>query len=141
MAITTEHAGRTFPPTAPYRVNAEKIAEFAAALGDDNPAYRGDDAIAPPTMVAMISARAWDVLFDDPELELSLSRTIHVDQRFDHVRPLAAGDEVTCSLTLDKVRVRGQVDMITLSVAVTDADDQQVCTATSNLFHTREEAA
>ena len=43
MAISEAHAGRRYPPTAPYEVSAAKIAEFAAALGDDNPRYAGDD--------------------------------------------------------------------------------------------------
>ena len=38
MAITEAHAGRQYPPTPPYAISAEKIAEFARALGDDEPA-------------------------------------------------------------------------------------------------------
>ena len=34
MAITEAHAGRRYPPTAPYAVSAAKIAEFARALGE-----------------------------------------------------------------------------------------------------------
>ena len=41
MAITEAHAGRRYPPTAPYAVSAAKIAEFARALGDDNPRTPG----------------------------------------------------------------------------------------------------
>ena len=37
MALTEAHAGRRYPPTDPYHVSAAKIAEFATALGDDNP--------------------------------------------------------------------------------------------------------
>ena len=35
----------------PYRVRVEQgaIEKFADAIGDDNPAYRGPDAVAPPT--------------------------------------------------------------------------------------------
>ena len=38
--IDPSYAGRTYPPTEPYEVGVEKIREFAAALGDDNPARR-----------------------------------------------------------------------------------------------------
>ncbi len=54
MPITADHAGRRYPPTAPYEVSATKIAEFARALGDDNTAYLDDEPIKPPTFVAMI---------------------------------------------------------------------------------------
>ena len=68
MAITEAHAGRRYPPNEPYQVSAAKIAEFAAALGDDHPRYRGESPIAPPTFAAIISAPAWNQLFGDPEL-------------------------------------------------------------------------
>ena len=122
MAISEVHAGRSYPATAPYQVSAAKIAEFATALGDDSPSYRGEDPIAPPTFIAVISSPAWQLMFDDPELELTLSRIVHGDQRFSYVRPLRAGDVVTGALTIDKVRVRGAVEIISASVEITTVD-------------------
>lgn len=143
MPISDVHVGRTYPPTAPYEVGRAKIAEFAAALGDDNPAYAGADAVAPPTFAAVLAADAWGALFADSELDLALRRTIHTDQRFAWVRPLRAGDEVTATLTIDKVRTRGASAWITLSVALATTAGDPICTATSNLLHTwpREEAS
>ena len=57
MAITEAHAGRQYPPTAPYVVSAAKVAEFAAALGEDDPRCTGPDAVAPPTFAAVLAAR------------------------------------------------------------------------------------
>ena len=82
MAISPEHAGRSYPPTAAYEVSAAKIAEFARAIGDDNPAYFADAPIAPPTFVAVIAAAAWEAMFADAELGLALRRIVHGDQRF-----------------------------------------------------------
>ena len=67
----------------------------------------------------MISSPAWQLMFDDPELELTLSRIVHGDQRFSYVRPLRAGDVVSGALTIDKVRARGAVEIISASVEVT----------------------
>ena len=53
-----------------------------------------------------------------PELDLALRRVVHADQRFDYVRPLRAGDRVSAVLSIDKVRVRGEVDIIGVSVKV-----------------------
>jgi len=138
MAISEQHAGRSYPPTAPYRVSEAKIAEFATAIGDDNPAYRGVDAVAPPTFVAVISSSAWQAMFDDPELELALRRIVHGDQRFSYERPLRPGDRVTAALTIDKVRVRGAADIISSSVRVVDGDGELVCLADATFFHSRE---
>ena len=68
MSIGTEHEGRSYPPSLPYTVSRAKIDEFVAALGDTNPAYTGDDGsvVAPPTFAAVIAARAWGAIFDDP---------------------------------------------------------------------------
>ena len=141
MAITAEHAGRSYAPTAPYVVSAAKIAEFAAAIGDNNPAYGGLEPIAPPTFVAVIASAAWESMFADPELGLALRRIIHGDQRFDYRRPLRAGDTVTAQLVIDKVRNRGPADIISFTVEVRTVDGEVVCTAGATFFHSREAAA
>jgi acyl dehydratase len=123
-------------------VSRAKIAEFAAALGDgDNPAYAGADPIAPPTFAVVLSSAAWDAMFADPDLELSLSRTVHVDQRFAWRRPLRSGDEVSATLTIEKVRARGATAIIGISVALATTAGEHLCTATSTLMHSTEEAA
>ncbi|MCW3158123.1 MaoC family dehydratase N-terminal domain-containing protein [Micropruina sonneratiae] len=134
--ISESHIGRSYPPTPPYVVSAAKVAEFAAALGErDNPHYAGADAVAPPTFAVVLSSAAWRAMFDDPELELSLSRTVHTDQRFAWRRPLRVGDAVTASLTIEKFRARGSSAFITVVVGL-DADGERVCDATSTLLHT-----
>lgn len=138
MAISEAHAGRSYPPTAPYEVSAAKIVEFAAALGDDSPAYGGDRPMAPPTFVAVISASAWDSMFDDAELDIALRRVVHGDQRFSYVRPLRVGDVIVATLTIDKVRVRAGSEIITSSVEVATVAGETVCTAQSTFFHSRE---
>ncbi|QGN35005.1 MaoC family dehydratase N-terminal domain-containing protein [Microlunatus sp. Gsoil 973] len=138
--ISESHAGRSYPPTEPYEVTRAKIAEFAAALGDGNPAYRGDEPIAPPTFAAVIAGQAWQALWQDADLGLALERIVHGDQRISHARPLRAGDTVTATLTIDKVRVRGSVDMINSSVTLATSTGEVVCTASSTFLHTREQA-
>ena len=118
-----------------------KIAEFATALGDDNPAYFDADApIAPPTFAAVIAAQAWGAMFGDPDLGLALRRTIHADQRFDIIRPLREGDDVVATLTIEKVRNRGAMDMVTIAVELATVEGEALGSATSQLIHTREEA-
>ncbi|MGO4956308.1 FAS1-like dehydratase domain-containing protein [Luteococcus sp. Sow4_B9] len=144
MPITPEHVGRSYPPTAPYRVSRAKIAEFAAALGgreggDANPAYAGENPIAPPTFAIVIGAQAWDALFQDEELDLALMRTMHADQKFVWHRPMREGDDVVAQLTIEKVRNRGTTDMVTVGVEMRTVQGEALCTATSQLIHTRPE--
>lgn len=138
MPITADHAGRRYPPTAAYEVSAAKIDEFARAIGDDNPAYRGPEAIAPPTFVAVISSAAWDSMFADPELGLARRRFVHGDQRFTYRRPLRAGDTIQATLTIDKVRNRGASDIISSSVEVETLDGELICTAEATFVHAHE---
>jgi acyl dehydratase len=140
MAITQAHAGRRYP-CDPYQVSAAKITEFAAALGDDNPRYREESPIAPPTFAAVISARAWEQLFSDPELELSLERIVHGDQRFTFTRPLHAGDIVIATVTIDKVRVRAGSELITATVNMASREGEPVCSAQATFAHARVIAA
>ena len=141
MAIAQEHVGRTYPPTEAYEVTAVKVAEFAAAIGDDDPRYRSATAVAPPTFAAVLAASAWQAMFEDPELDLALRRIVHGDQRFDLHRVLRVGDRVTATLTIDKVRVRESADIIGTSVAIRTLDDEPVATAVATFFHSREAAA
>ncbi|SHI76076.1 Acyl dehydratase [Tessaracoccus bendigoensis DSM 12906] len=139
MPITPEHVGRRYPPAPPYVVSHAKIAEFARAICDDNPAYFGSTPIAPPTFAAVIAAQAWDALFGDEELGLALNRTMHGDQGFVFRGPLRPGDAVVATLSIEKVRNRGNLDMVTILVDLT-VDDETVCEARSTLMHTTGEA-
>lgn len=140
MPISEEHAGREYPPTPPYEVTTAKIVELATALGERDE-QRGAPPEAPPTFAAVVTNAAWDAMFADPELELELSRIIHGDQRFRFVRALRAGDVVTATLRIDKVRVRAGSEMISSSVTVHDAAGEAVLTAEATFFHAREALA
>lgn len=129
--------GRTYEPTLPYEVTAAKIAEFAEALGDDNPAYAGDSPVAPPTFAAVVGAAAWDRLFTDPELDIALRRVVHGDQTFVFHRPLRAGDRVVGVLGIDKVRCRGALEIVGVTVRVQTVDGEPVVDSSSTFVHTR----
>jgi acyl dehydratase len=140
MPISEAHAGWSYPPTPIYEVTAIKIAEFAAALGDENPAYYGETPVAPPTFAAVLAAAAWESMFADPALGLELRRIVHGDQRFTYRRPLKAGDRLTATLTIDKVRVRGAAEIISSAVDVHDQTGELTCTAAATFVHSREAA-
>jgi acyl dehydratase len=135
MSLSPAVVGRTYGPTAAYEVSAAKIAEFAGALGDTNPAYGGDQPIAPPTFAAVIAAQSWDQLWADPELGLALHRIVHVDQSFQSVRPLRAGDRVQANLTISAIRQRGPLTYLTLAVTVSDTSGELIVTSTSTVLH------
>ena len=137
MAISAAHVGRSYPATVPFLVSEAKIAEFATAIGDDNPAYVGAEAIAPPTFIAVVSSQAWGPMFADPELGLALRRIVHGEQRFDFHRPVRVGDRLSAVLRIERVRNRGSVVRMSTAAEIVDQSGEPVCTAVATLFHSR----
>jgi len=130
--------GRVYPPLAPYEVGREKIREFAAALGDTNPAYHDcasaqalgyPDVIAPPTFAIVITGAASDQLLADPDLGIDFSHVVHGEQQFEYARPIHAGDVLTTTLTLEDVRTVAGNYMITSRADLTSADGEHVAAA------------
>ena len=142
MALDPELTGRSYPPSAVYEVGRAKIAEFAAAIGDDDPVYRDAgaaraaghaDVIAPPTFAIVVTLGAANVVFDDPAVALDYSRVVHGEQRFTHHRPIRAGDRLVATTTIDAVRSVAGNDLLTTRVDLATEDGEAVCTATSML--------
>jgi 3-hydroxymyristoyl/3-hydroxydecanoyl-(acyl carrier protein) dehydratase len=134
MPVEESLAGRTFPPTPPYAVSRERIAEFAAATGTTY-----DGGAAPATFPIVVAFAAMTGLMEDPSVGISLHRVVHGEQRFRHTRPVVAGDELTATLTVDSLRQIGGADIIATRSEIVDADGEPVCTALATLVHRGEE--
>jgi acyl dehydratase len=148
MPLNREYAGRRLTPTEPYLVSREKIREFAAAIGAGDPAYhdpdqaraRGyPDVVAPPTFPVVPAAAAGEQLRHDPGLGMDYSRVVHGDQRFVYTRPVVAGDELVCVLTVEEIIERGGHEFITTRVEVTSTVGEPVVTVWNKLVVRGEE--
>jgi acyl dehydratase len=142
MALDLELVGRSYPPSAVYEVGRAKIAEFATAIGADDPVHRDveaaraaghPDVIAPPTFAIVVSLEAAFVVLGDPDVSLDYSRVVHGEQKFAHHRPIRAGDRLVATTTIDAVRSVAGNDLLTTRVDLATEDGEAVCTATSML--------
>jgi acyl dehydratase len=142
MAVNESFIGRSYPPTAPYRVSREKIREFADAINDPNPAYRDvevsralghADVVAPPTFAVVLTLPAGAQFVADPEAGVDYSRVVHGEQRFVHHRPIVAGDIVQVTLTVENIRVAAGNELITNRSDVTTMDGELVTSAYSTI--------
>ena len=142
MALDRELVGRSYPPSAVYEVGRAKIAEFATAIGADDPVHHDveaaraaghPDVIAPPTFAIVVSLGAANVVLGDTGVSLDYSRVVHGEQRFAHHRPIRAGDRLVATTTIDAVRTVAGNDMLTTRVDMTTEDGESVCTSTSML--------
>ncbi len=140
--------GKKYPATDPYLVGREKIREFAHSVKSDNPlnfdvlpaqAAGYEDVIAPPTFAVVIQERSLKTVLADPEADIDFSRVVHGDQRFIHVRPIVAGDELTSELSVASVKNVANLSMITFNTEIFDAKKELVCTAISTLIVRGEE--
>ena len=124
-------AGRSFPPTSPYDVTAERVVAFAAATGTS---YDEGDP-APATFPIVVAFAAMQALMHDPDVGIELSNVIHGEQRFGYQRPVVVGDRLSAALTVDTVRQIGGADIIGTTTAITGAHGDLVCTAKATLVH------
>ncbi len=142
MALDRELVGRSYPPSAVYEVGRGKIAEFASAIGEDDPVHRDSEAaraagypdvIAPPTFAIALTLEAANVVLGDPQVSLDYSRVVHGEQRFVHHRPIRAGDRLVATTTIEAVRSVAGNDLLTTRVDVATEDGEPVCSATAML--------
>ena len=131
MGVDGTLVGRTFPPTAPYVVTEERLAEFAAATGSQY----ADGGPAPTTFPIVVAFRAMRALMDDPSVGIALHRVVHGEQRFRYTRPVVAGDVLTATLTVDTLRQVGGADIIGTTSTITDEDGHAVVSAYAVLVH------
>ena len=82
-------------PEGTMRIELGKIREFAKAVKDDNPSYRGDTAIAPPTFLMTIAHWIGDLGQTRSAVKLDYRRLLHGEQDFEYVKPIRAGDVLT----------------------------------------------
>lgn len=135
-------AGRTFHSSRPYEVGREKIREFAEAVGDPNPLYRDPevaarhghpDVIAPPTFAIVVGFEPLQAVLD--EAGLPLSQIMHADQKFTANRPIAPGDRLRATVTVDSVRSLSGNDIIATRTDISTVDGESVVTATAKIIH------
>src|SRR4051812_31095601 len=142
MPLDPSFVGRSWPSTEPYIVGREKIREFAAAIGADDPLYHDPEAaraagyadvVAPPTFPTVVTMAASRQIVNDPGLGLDYTRVVHGDQRFSYTRPVVAGDTLICTNTVEEITRRGGHDFLTTRTDVTSESGEPIVTAWSKL--------
>jgi acyl dehydratase len=143
MPLDESLIGRTYPPSEPYEVCREKIREFAAAIGDDNPAYRDaaaaralghPDVVAPPTFPIVFTFPATRPAVFDPDIGIDYSMVVHGEQRFVYARPVHPGDQLSSTVTIEGARSAAGNDILSLRVDTTDSHGDHVVTAHMTIF-------
>ena len=135
IEIDKQLKGKEYPPYA-VTVERGKIKEFARALGDLSPFYLDDavgrasewgDIIAPPTFPTTFREDSGTLLRD---LGVDISRLLHGEQEFEHVKPIRPGETYLCRSKIvdvyEKTGRSGPMAFVVRETAVTDADNDVV---------------
>jgi acyl dehydratase len=115
VAIEESAIGKSFPPFE-YEVGKEKIAEYARAVGEDNPLYFDRakareagfrDVPAPPMFAVVYSAGSVAPAVFDPEVGIDFPMMVHGGQEFVWGEPVCAGDVITTETTVKDISEKG----------------------------------
>ena len=114
MALKTDAEGKTWGPVA-FEVEAERIAQYAEAVGEASPIHRDAsaaqgagyrDVVAPPMFCVVYSSPAMGPAIFDPEVEMNFAAMVHGGQRFEWGEPVCAGDTITTTVTCKSIEDR-----------------------------------
>ena len=99
----------------PFTVEAERIEQYASAVGEDNPVHHDAevakaegfrDLVAPPMFCVVYSAQAMAPAILDPEVEMNFATMVHGGQEFAWGEPVCAGDEIATTVTCKSISER-----------------------------------
>ena len=133
MPLDPAFVGKEYPPLY-FEVTAEQIERFADAIGDPEPAYRGEAAVAPPTFPTLIQFMASGQVVMDQGLGLNYMMVVHGEQEYDLRRPLRAGDVLRTVPRIASIRAMGPHEFLTIEAEVQDQDGDVVVVARSTLI-------
>jgi acyl dehydratase len=114
MALKTDAVGKTWP-AASFEVDAQRIEQYADAVGETNPVHHDPDAakaagfrdlVAPPMFCVVYSAPAMGPAITDPEVEMNLMAMVHGGQEFAWEEPVCAGDVITTDVSCKSIDER-----------------------------------
>jgi hypothetical protein len=129
----TAVAGREYPPVE-TAIEAERVAAFARALGQDPAAG------VPPTYASVYALGATaPQLFEDPEAAVDFSHLLHAEQEFEWERHPRVGETVTAQGRVVSDIERRGVRFVTFETRCT-SDGEALCRSRA-LFVIRSPAA
>ena len=106
--INPDSVGRTFKGVEQVTVTQSQIDAFADVIGET------DTSVAPPTFSIRISLSQYESILTQPEIGVDWTRLVHGDQKFEIFRPIVAGDVLTCSATIETLRVAAGNEIVSV---------------------------
>jgi len=115
VPVNTAVIGKRYPPFE-YEVGKEKVAEYARAVGEDNPVYFDREAAraagfrdvpAPPMFAVVYSWGSLGAAALDPEVGMNFAMLVHGGQEFEWGEPVCSGDLISTEASVKDVSEKG----------------------------------
>jgi acyl dehydratase len=138
VPVNQAAVGKRFPPFE-YEVGKEKIAEYARAVGEDNPVYFDRDKAkeagfrdvpAPPMFAVVYSSGAVAPAIFDPDVGINFAMMVHGGQEFVWGEPVVAGDVITTETSVKDISEKGGMGFYVFESVSRNQDGQEVVRGT-----------
>jgi len=138
MPVNTDAIGKQWPATT-YEVGAEKIREFADAIGAENDVHRDHqaaksagfrDLVAPPMFCVVYSARAMGPAILDPDVGINLAAMLHGSQEFEWDEPVCDGDVIETTATCKEIHEKDGMGFYVFETISTNLEGAQTVKGT-----------
>ena len=106
--LNPDSVGSTFAGTDSVTLSQSEIDAFCAVIGESN------TTIAPPTFTIRITLTQFEEILTRPEIGLDWSRLVHGDQKFEIFSPVKAGDNLTCTATIESYRLAAGNEIVSV---------------------------
>jgi acyl dehydratase len=142
MTLKTDAVGKSWPGVD-FEIEAERIAQYADAVGEPSPVHRDAEAakaagfrdvVAPPMFAVVYSAPAMGPALFDPDVEMNFAAMVHGGQEFDWGEPVCAGDVITTAVTCTSIDARdGRGFYVFESISANQEGEQTVKATWTNI--------
>jgi acyl dehydratase len=138
MPVKIDAIGKQWP-VATYEVGAEKVREFANAIGAANPVHHDHevaksagfrDLVAPPMFCVVYCARAMGPAILDPDVGMNIATMLHGSQEFEWEEPVCDGDVIRTRATCKEIYEKDGKGFYVFESVSTNEDGERTVTGT-----------
>ena len=138
MPVNSEAIGKSYPPFE-YEVGKEKIAEYARAVGEENPVYFDRaaakeagfrDIPAPPMFAVVYSSGSVAPGIFDPDVGINFAMMVHGGQEFEWGEPVCVGDVISTVTSVKDISEKRGMGFYVFESVSTNQDGQEVVRGT-----------
>jgi len=134
--IDKKWIGHSFPPTK-AKVEAGQLGFFAKAVSEKNAVYTDKSVAsengyaslpAPPTFGFSLNLAVPNPFQYMMDMGVNLGRVLHGEQKFQYIKPIVAGDEITLQRTIADIIVKkgGKMELVNEEITLTNQDNELV---------------